>query len=155
MMRFHVARAAALLLSLTLAAVRGSAQTSQLTTTYTSVLTGSPVASDFVAGRVVVGFVDVAVTRCGRNPCTVRMRVPVGSSGSSTLLFAISPTAPALSACSTPVPTVAFPGPPVILSVAAGSTGTLRVYFCYDLAWTTSPPATFVPGVRFQIQNGP
>ena len=154
-MHRHVAGAVvAGLLALFTGAPRVAAQSSQMSATYTSLLTGSPVAADFQAGKVLAGFTDVAVTRCGRNPCTVRMNVPAASPGTSTLRYVSSAGLPALAACSTPVPTAAFPLAPVILTVAGGATASLRVYFCYDLGWTTSPPASFVPVVSFQLQNG-
>lgn len=148
------ARVACVLLGVVLATPSAAAQTSILTATYSAVLAGPPAASDFEAGRVIAGFTDLAVTRCGRNPCQVRMNVPAGSAGSTTLRYVISAGTPSLASCATLVPTAPFPAPPVIMTVPAGTTATMRIHFCYDLSWTASPPATFAPVVTFQLRNG-
>lgn len=148
------ARVACVCLGVVLTAPGAAAQSSTVTATYSAVLAGSPAASNFEAGRVIAGFTDLAVTKCGRNPCEVRMNVPAGSAGSTTLRYVISAGPPALASCATLVPTAPFPGPPVIMTVPGGATATMRIYFCYDLSWTGSPPATFAPAVTFQLRNG-
>lgn len=148
------ARVACAFLGAVLAAPSVAAQSSTVTATYSAVLAGSPTASNFEAGRVIAGFTDLAVTKCGRNPCEVRMNVPAGSAGSTTLRYVISAGPPALASCATLVPIAPFPVPPVIMTVPGGATATIRIYFCYDLTWIGSPPATFAPVVTFQLRNG-
>jgi hypothetical protein len=127
------------------------AQSSQMSVTYTAVLSGSPTSTDFNLGRVIAGFADVAVTRCGRGTCLARMQLTAASTGSTDLRYVISATAPTLASCANAPAVGTFID---LITVVSGSTATARVYFCYNLSWTASPPASYAPAMSFLLRNG-
>ncbi|MCC7054533.1 MAG: hypothetical protein IT355_14785 [Gemmatimonadaceae bacterium] len=152
MMIARLVRSAAVLLpALLMAAPQARAQASTVAVAYTPLLVGNPTGADFVAGRVVAGFATITVGVCGRGTCQVRMRV-TASTGSTALRYVVSAATPALASCASTVTTAA--AGTTVLSVPAGATATARVYFCYNLSWTASPPASYAPVVTFQLRNG-
>ena len=130
--------------------------TSTVVVTYTSLLATSPSAADFNAGRVVAGYADVSVTFCGRSSCQLRMAATTpGEAGAASVRYVVAATTPTMASCSTLLSTAAIATAPVILTVPPGQTsGSARVYFCVDLSWTGTPPASWTPGVTFRVQQG-
>ena len=111
---------------------------------------------DFNAGRVIAGYANVSVTFCGRSRCQLRMAATApGQAGVASVRYVVAASTPTLASCSTALSTATTSTAPIILTLASGATaGSVRVYFCLDLSWTGTPPASWSPGVTFRLQQG-
>lgn len=153
----RISRAFRIILVLSCSARAAAAQnTSTVLVTYTSLLSGSPTAADFNAGRVIAGYADVAITTCGRSRCQLRMTATTpGQAGVASVRYVVAASTPSLASCSTLLSTSAIASAPIIATLATGqTTGSVRVYFCLELSWTGTPPVAWSPGVTYQLQQG-
>lgn len=130
---------------------------SDLSITYTVASPASPTGADFQAGRFIMGFADVNVTSCGssRRRCQVRMSA-TAPAGITNMRYVISASLPTVASCATlvPVGAVSAASPLVVDMLLTDATKSARVYFCYDLSWTGTPPVTFTPSVQFRLMQG-
>lgn len=139
---------AATTLALLACAPRAGAQSTTGTITWVQQLSGSPTGTDFANGRVVLGYANVVTSNCARTLC--RVRIFSSSALAGNLRYVLSSVDPLPSACTNTVPTSQAAAAVVTTFTTAT---TVKVYVCYQLSWTATPPATLAPAVTIRLTN--
>ena len=121
---------------------------SRLNTTWTAVMTGAPTATDFQAGRVVVGYVTANVLACARPSC--RVQIFSTNANASNMRWVVSTGTPALALCSNTLPTTQATATTMVTVTGPQS---IRVYICRQLSWTATPPGAYASAVTIRLRN--
>ena len=121
---------------------------SRMTTTWVPLITAPPTGADFQAARVVLGYVNVAVTACVRPSC--RVQIFSTNTNAPATRWVVSTGTPALTSCINTLPTTQATATTM---VTVTGPQTVRVYLCRELSWTGTPPATYASAVTIRLRN--